>query len=335
MSRAFRLVLSAVLAAVLVAPSSAPGAPSAAELERQLRDLKAETKRAGDAFSKAYWKLDESEVRVSRIDKRMKKTNAELAEARQRLNSHAASVYRKDNLEAVEFLLGAATFEEFATRMDALERIGTYDANAVSDIERLQAELKAERAELTAEQKQRAKELSRLKKERDKLQARLKSLEARFRKVKGQLDSARHGGRPGGVVSMPGPNGMVFPVVGSYYYADTWGASRSGGRRRHKGTDIMAPRGTPCVAVLSGTVTTKTNSLGGKTTWLRASNGWEFYYAHLDSWTVRSGRVKAGQIIGYVGSTGNASASAPHLHFEIHPGGGAAVNPYPYLRRME
>lgn len=332
------LAVTCALVLALVTPVVSLGAPaaSAAQLEAQLEKLKSQTKSAGAAFDRAYWKLDESEARLAKTDKRIAATRVELAAARKQLNTHAAAIYRRDGLDELSFLVAATSFQELTNRMEYMRRIGEADAKTVLTVKLLSRKLAKERASLLKEKKNRSAALSGLRAQRDKLQKQLKSKEAAFRSVKRQLDAVRGGpNRPSGVTSAPGPNGMVFPVVGAYYYANTWGASRSGGRRRHQGTDIMSPNGTPCVAVLSGTVTSKDSGLGGKTIWLRADNGWQFYYAHLDGWAVRSGRVKAGQIIGYVGSTGNASASSPHLHFQVHPGGGSPVNPYPYLRAME
>jgi murein DD-endopeptidase MepM/ murein hydrolase activator NlpD len=135
----------------------------------------------------------------------------------------------------------------------------------------------------------------------------------------------------------PDPGGMACPVNGAVTFTDTWGAPRSGGRT-HEGVDMIAVRGTPAVAVEAGTVKRMGNGgLGGITVWLRGDGGDEYYYAHLDGWA--SGlsvgqHLAAGELLGYVGNTGNAAYTVTHLHFEFHPGGGGAVNPYPLAARL-
>ncbi len=111
-----------------------------------------------------------------------------------------------------------------------------------------------------------------------------------------------------------------------------WGFPRTGGRF-HEGNDLFAPRGTPFIAPVSGTVVRKVGKIGGNQVKLMGDNGVGYYGTHLDRFG-KSGRVAAGEAIGYVGNTGNARGTATHLHFEIHPGGGAAVNPYPTIARV-
>lgn len=148
------------------------------------------------------------------------------------------------------------------------------------------------------------------------------------------------GGRTGGGGGGNGPGAVntggtyvdqiICPMPGGAY-GDTWGAARSGGRR-HEGVDIIAPKGLPIYAVIGGVVTFKTNRLGGNAVSLVGDNGNRYYYAHLDSYVGGSRRVFQGELIGYNGDTGNARFSTPHLHFQVHPGGGRAVNPYPTVR---
>jgi LysM repeat protein len=129
--------------------------------------------------------------------------------------------------------------------------------------------------------------------------------------------------------SAGGTTALRCPVQGGAKVMNDWGFPRSGGRF-HAGNDFFAPRGTPAVAVVSGTATQTVGRLGGNQVKLFGDDGVAYYYTHLDSFG-KSGRVAAGDVIGTVGSTGNAAGGPPHVHFEVHPGGGAAVNPYPLI----
>jgi murein DD-endopeptidase MepM/ murein hydrolase activator NlpD len=98
----------------------------------------------------------------------------------------------------------------------------------------------------------------------------------------------------------------------------------------HQGNDMMAPRGANVIAPVSGTVTQGVGKIGGNFFRLTGADGTSYYGAHLSAFG-KSGKVKAGDVIGAVGNTGDADGGPTHLHFEIHPAGGDAVNPYQYL----
>ena len=134
------------------------------------------------------------------------------------------------------------------------------------------------------------------------------------------------------------PQIKVFPSQGRCSFVDSWHWERSGGRK-HEGVDIMGPKGLALYAVLDGTITKMYGAdsrLSGNALRLTTADGTYFFYAHLDSFaagiTIGS-VVRAGQIIGYMGSTGDAGSS--HLHFEVHPLGGPAVSPYPVVKAVD
>jgi murein DD-endopeptidase MepM/ murein hydrolase activator NlpD len=130
---------------------------------------------------------------------------------------------------------------------------------------------------------------------------------------------------------------FAIPVKAPYGYGNTWHAARSG--HRHEGTDIFAARGTPVVATVDGTVIRVTDTpVGGLNLSVLAPDGTRYYYAHLDRFAddlQENEKVVSGEVIGFVGTTGNARTTPPHLHFEIHPSGGEPVNPYPLLQAID
>jgi murein DD-endopeptidase MepM/ murein hydrolase activator NlpD len=162
---------------------------------------------------------------------------------------------------------------------------------------------------------------------------RLQSLEAdRIARDKARRAAARRGTKPGRRGRLViGSGDWVCPVQGPRAFGDDYGQPRGGGRRRHEGNDILAPRGTPVVAPVAGMASQHDNGLGGHAFYLHGTDGVTYYGAHLDSYGTNYGRIAAGTVLGWVGNTGDARGGPPHLHFEIHPGGGGPVNPYPTL----
>ena len=153
------------------------------------------------------------------------------------------------------------------------------------------------------------------------------------RKAAAARAASSGGGGGGGGLPPDATPGFRCPVQGGAAFANTWGAPRSGGRR-HKGVDMFNARNTPLVAVVDGRVRFSSNSLGGLSTHVYSDAGVTYYYTHLESHptNISSGqRVSAGTIVGYLGNSGNARYTSPHVHFEIRPGG-VAVNPYPTVR---
>ncbi|WP_293016434.1 M23 family metallopeptidase [Mongoliibacter sp.] len=127
---------------------------------------------------------------------------------------------------------------------------------------------------------------------------------------------------------------LAFPIGGKNHrsIASFFGDPRDGGRRRHEGVDVFAPRGTPVIAVSSGRVNrVGNNNLGGKIINM-SGGGYSYYYAHLDTQMVKTGQaVNIGDTLGTVGNTGNAISTPPHLHFGIYRSGRGAVDPFPFF----
>jgi murein DD-endopeptidase MepM/ murein hydrolase activator NlpD len=146
--------------------------------------------------------------------------------------------------------------------------------------------------------------------------------------------------RPPKVTARLTPGRYVFPVYGPSSYADTYGAPRATVAWHH-GIDIFAPLGAPVLAVTDGVVySVGWNDIGGNRLWLRDRRGNEYYYAHLSAFSplaVNGALVRAGDVLAFIGDTGDAEGTPFHLHFEIHPrqllhlGYDGVINAYPYL----
>jgi peptidoglycan LD-endopeptidase LytH len=355
--RALAIALAAVV--LLAVPASAQSGQIGdlqAKVEVQANRISEARVRADAAsalFHDAQSKLDELNEQMSVLQAQVDQKQAELDTLRVDLQSFAIDRYMAGGASESPSIFESADVNEAMARGALADVVGGRKADVIDKVRLMQAELEKQQADLEAQRQTErqlteeyaanndrlAKEVAALQAEYDTLNRLLEGLKAEERQR--YLDQVRRqqaerateratqrrtsgGGGSGGFVP---PSPWVCPVPSGSSFIDSWGFARSGGRR-HKGVDMMARSGTPAVAPVSGTVTYRGNSLGGLSYHLDGDDGNYYYGTHLSRYGEQSGRVSAGTVIGYVGSTGNAST--PHLHFEIHPGGqGRAVNPYP------
>lgn len=350
----------ALVAAVLMAVPAAAQSDQIADLQakvdvqsKRIAEARVRADIASAQYHEAQSKLDELDEQMSVLEAQVAEKQQELDALRADLQAFAIDRYMAGGAAETPSIFESDNVNE-AIAKDALadvvggRKVDVIDQVRVvqADLERQTADLDEQRAaakviadEAAANNDRLAKELGALQEEYDKLNALLKNLEEQERQKyleqvrRRQAEAAaknaaeranRRGSSGGGYVPSPP---WTCPVPSGSSFVDSWGAGRSGGRR-HKGVDMMAPSGTPVVAPVSGTVSYRSNRIGGLSYHLNGDDGNYYYGTHLSRYGERSGWVERGTVIGYVGATGNAST--PHLHFEIHPGGqGNAVNPYP------
>ena len=372
MERSGPLRSPALAIAVLIASTVALVAPAVAQTElpaeqalQEARERRAAVEerlatQAGD-LEGLEEEIHAVQQEVAQLDQQDQELRSELAEIDAGLAMRSRLVFMRGDTTTMQVLLSSQDFTDVAAGAALLEslalrdRASMEDASAlraqlkvnrqlhqerIDDLEALEADLQARVEQLMADLEQLQRDEERfgeeLQQQREELRRQREAEERRRRETEAEEartaapaeDAPASGPAPGG--------GLACPVGDPVVFSDTWGAPRSGGRS-HQGVDMMAPHGTPVYAITSGRITRMTSSsLGGISLYMYGDDGNEYFYTHLQGYAsgISTGStVSGGTHIAYVGSTGNANSSAPHLHFEVHPGGGGAVNPYPYAAR--
>lgn len=313
-----------------------PGAPAGAGQS----ELAAAQQRANAAAAE----LAAAQSRLAELEEEIDRVGGEAEEARDRVGA----LERQVQDQAVrEFILGRRPVVPLvveadlgrAARAGALARFVTLtNEDALDEYRAARADLEAATGALAARQEDMGAAVDTLRRRsrqvNDEL-ARLERLEADRRAAERRSSERRSSAPPPGRSGRAGvvvTGSWLCPVQGPRAFSNDWGQPRSGGRD-HLGNDILAPRGTPVVANVSGSLRPHRSSMGGLAYYLRGDDGVTYYGAHLDSLSSAAGRVSMGAALGTVGNSGNAAGGPTHLHFEMAPGGGAAVNPYSTLSR--
>lgn len=314
--------------------------PAFADTKSQLDAAKAELARAQESANRAVSAWNAAETRLGETERDIANTRtqigqlqARVARITTRLEKRAVLAFENGPASTIDLLLSSGSFTEFSDRLEFLGNMAQSDADLVIEKRVSTEQLQRKRADLavlaerqsqaTAEAQAAAQKASSIV---SGIQSTVNGLTAKYR----QEIAAAHQAQILGQRTIPGAAISTCPVRGPNSFVDSFGWPRPGGRI-HEGIDMISPFGTPLVAVQPGRAEAHPNALGGNAVIVFGPGGDWTYYAHLSSYG-QMGSVSAGTVIGYVGATGDTSVN--HLHFEYHPGGGAAVDPYNALRAV-
>ncbi len=321
--------------------------------------INAELNEAVERYEVLWAQREELEYRIGRMEDAVSRYQAEAEQLEQTARDIVVDAYMSGQRNLIGSAFTATSIQDLVTSRALLDRAAERELNSIDNLDavsrqadRSAAELDIRRADVAANQDAAAIVVDEIDalyvRQREILAAaddalrdaiddlnrerREKAAEDERRKRQQAAQSASRPGAAGGASPDSTP-GFICPVQGGASFIDSWGFPRSGGRK-HKGVDMFNARNTPLIAVVDGRIRFSSNSIGGLSTHLYADNGVVYYYTHLESHpsNISSGqRVSKGTVVGFLGNSGNARYTSPHLHFEIRPGG-KAVNPYPTVR---
>ena len=328
-----RLVLGTTLLALVAVAVPAAHADPLADARARERALRAELQQATAELQDTEARLAEAEDRLGFDRGQLRVARRQLATTRTAVAGQVAAMYRSGGLLVASALLERDP-EGVPDRIELATVLVSRQAQTIEDAQVAESSYQATLGRVT-ESYEHAKAL------RDRAGRAVQRLEASLEEAPAvQARLARLERRPAQTPAAPAApasrGGIACILARPYSYVDTWGAARSSGRT-HQGTDVMAPYGAQVYAYTAGVVSRESTSTnGGLQLYLQGDNGVEYFYAHLSRYAVPAGtRVLAGQLVAYNGQSGNAQYTAPHVHFEVHPGGPGStpVNPFPYVQR--
>jgi murein DD-endopeptidase MepM/ murein hydrolase activator NlpD len=313
-----------------LSPASADTKDQLDAAKSELARIQADLDQATQAWLAAVGRLDQTRIAIQQAHARIDSIERRLDRIHARLASRAVVAFTNGPASTIDLLLSSGSFTEFSDRLEFLGSVAQDDVDLALEQENAQEDLRREREDLLELSDRQAEQAEELRSIQQRIDAEFARIQDRVADLTAQWNEEQAAQRELQVLGQsPDPSSpiQVCPVAGPNSFVDSFGWPRVG--HTHQGIDMISPFGTPVVAAHPGVASFSSSSTGGLQATVRAPSGTWTFYAHLSSFAA-GGSVGAGTVIGYVGSTGNAG-STNHLHFEYHPGGGAAINPYQML----